>query len=130
MEKEIFEEFVAEAFGKIPERFRKKLKNVALLVEDEPSPALRKEEALDEGETLLGHYRGIPNTVRGSGYGVGPTVPDTITIFRIPNEREARETGRNIKDVVYETVWHEVAHYLGMDEDEVTKREQERFDYM
>ncbi|TSC68299.1 MAG: hypothetical protein G01um101456_701, partial [Parcubacteria group bacterium Gr01-1014_56] len=70
MSPEEFEKLVAEEFpSAIPEKFRDKIKNVAFLVEDEPSLALRREEHLAANETLLGHYRGIPHTARGGYYG-------------------------------------------------------------
>src|SRR6185295_13401998 len=79
-----FDELVAEAFEMVPEQFREKVKNVALLVENEPTQEILRENNVAPGNTLLGLYHGIPNTERGAGYGVGPTLPDTITIFRKP----------------------------------------------
>lgn len=134
-----FEELVAEAFEMIPEKFRLKVKNVALLVEDEPSEEVRKRENLKPNQTLLGLYHGVPNTERGEGYGVGMTLPDTITIFRKPIlEAVAAEVNatfdwgpptepmkKRIRDIIRDTVWHEIAHYFGMDEYEVDAREVE-----
>lgn len=100
-----------------------KVQNVALLVEDEPSAEVREQEGLQEGETLLGLYQGIPATLRGDTYGIGPTLPDTITLYRLPIEEAAREDGQDIRTVIAETIWHEFAHYFGMDEREVRFRE-------
>lgn len=92
MPREEFERLVAEEFpGAIPAQFQERLKNVAFLVEDEPSLALRREEGLGPHETLLGHYRGIPHTARGDYYGMGATLPDTITLFQLPIEDMAME---------------------------------------
>lgn len=127
---EEFEQIVAEEFPRaIEERFQGKIKNVAFLVEDEPSSALRAEENLGPHMTLLGHYRGIPRSVRGDNYGVGPTLPDTITLFRIPIEWEAHRMGggeENLRKAIRETIWHEVAHHFGMNEGEVRAREKKR----
>ena len=132
---EEFEKLVVEEFpNAIPEKFRSKVENVAFLVEDEPSPALRREERLGPQMTLLGHYRGIPHTSRGDYYGVGGTLPDTITLFRIPIEDEASGLSARlnlaeemaIRQVIKDTIWHEVAHHFGMDEGEVRSREWER----
>src|SRR3989344_1660526 len=60
MEREKFEKLVSEGYECLPEWVREKIKNVALLVEDEPSAEDRKEQGLAEGETLLGLYKGIP----------------------------------------------------------------------
>ena len=118
-----FEKLVQEGFLLIPEKFRAKIKNVALLVEDEPREEIRRQEGLKKDETLLGLYQGIPATARGDTYGIGPTLPDTITLFRVPIEKAAREDGEDIRTVVAETIWHEYAHYFGMDEAEVRFRE-------
>jgi len=123
MNREEFEKLVQEGFFLIPEKFREKIKNVALLVEDEPSEEIRRREGLSGDETLLGLYQGIPNTARGDTYGVGPTLPDTITLYQLPIEEAAREDGEDIRTVIAETIWHEYAHYFGMDEEEVRLHE-------
>ncbi|MDP2158503.1 MAG: metallopeptidase family protein, partial [Nitrospirota bacterium] len=86
-------------------------------------------EQLQEGETLLGLYQGIPLTERGSEYGMGMTLPDTITLYRLPILEEARDMDRSFLDavriVVRETLWHEVGHYFGMEEHEAHEREEE-----
>lgn len=126
MTREEFEKLAQEGFLLIPEKFRKRIRNVALLVEDEPSDEIRRREGLKDDETLLGLYRGIPATVRGDTYGIGETVPDTIALFKLPIEEEAGGDPETIRRVVAETVWHEYAHYFGMDEDEVRLREGRR----
>ena len=146
MTREEFEQLVAEEFPKaIPEKFRAHIKNVAFLVEDEPSPEVRKKEGLGAGETLLGYYHGIPMPLRGDWYGMGTTMPDTITLFQKPIETEASERAQEegkawpsglerplrgleseLRTVIRETIWHEVAHHFGMDEHEVRGREDKR----
>ena len=126
MERDAFEKLVEEGFLLIPEKFRERIRNVALLIEDEPSEEVRRQESLAEDETLLGLYQGIPATARGDSYGIGPTLPDTITLFRLPIEEAAREDAEDIRKVIAETIWHEYAHYFGMDEEEVRFREEKR----
>ena len=122
-----FEALVAQEFeNAIPEKFRPHLKNVAFLTEDEPSEEVRRVEGLQAGETLLGYYHGIPTPARGDWYGVAPTMPDTITLYRLPIEQAAAEDGLPVAQVIRETIWHEVAHHFGMDEHTVRKREDER----
>lgn len=134
-----FDALVAEAFEAVPEKFRAKVKNVALLVDEEPSAEMLRENNVSPGHTLLGLYHGIPATERGAGYGVGATLPDTITVFRKPIlEYAAAESGvdfewgpptekmkKRIRDIIRDTIWHEIAHYFGMDEYEVDARETE-----
>ena len=126
MERGEFEKLVAEGFERLPQWVRDKIKNVALLVEGEPSREDRKAQELSDDETLLGLYKGIPLSERGEMYGVGATLPDTITLYQLPIEEAAQEDGKDVRDVVAETIWHEFAHHFGMDEGEVSKREAER----
>ena len=98
MKRSEFEKLVQEGFEQLPDWVRQKIKNVALLIEDEPSEDVRKSEGLAKDETLLGLYHGIPLSERGENYGVGPTMPDTITLYQKPIEEAALEDIR-----VYET---------------------------
>lgn len=127
MTREDFEQLVVAEFEKaIPEKFRPHIKNVAFLIEDAPSVEVRRREGLNEGETLLGLYHGVPTPERGDWYGMGTTMPDTITLYQLPIEQAAQEDGVPVSQVVRETIWHEVAHHFGMDEHEVRQREAER----
>lgn len=129
---EQFRALALEEWNNVPERYIKLVKNVALLVEDEPDEEVRELEGLVGDETLLGIYRGIPNTERGSDYGVGGTLPDTITLYRLPIMAEAEELTdtdkslfrENLRKVVRETIWHEVGHYFGLDEHPINEREE------
>jgi predicted Zn-dependent protease with MMP-like domain len=111
-----FDRLVARAFAKIPLRFRRRLKNVALVVEPEPPP-------LPGGGTLLGLYRGRPLTRRSVFESF--SMPDCITIYQGPHERIARSPA-HLEQLVEDTVWHEVAHYFGMDELQVRAAERRR----
>ncbi len=126
MEPAEFERAVREGFERLPARVRKKIQNVALLIEDEPSTLVRMQEKLRLGETLLGLYQGIPLSARGDTYGIGMTVPDTITLYRKSIEEAAHEDGTDVRDVIADTLWHEFAHHFGMDEHEVRKKEQKK----
>lgn len=126
MPKEEFERLIEEGYEKLPEWVREKIKNVAILVEDEPSEEVRRAEQLGDDETLLGYYQGIPLTERGEHYGIGMTMPDTITIYTLPILAAAEEDGLPVSQVIAETIWHEFAHHFGMDEHEVRFREDQR----
>lgn len=133
MDETTFRTLALEAWDAMPERYKEKVDNVALLVEDEPDEATRKEEGLHGEETLLGIYKGIPRTARGSEYGALGTLPDTITLYRLPILDEAEELTdtdtshfrENVKKVIRETLWHEVGHYFGFDEEPINRREAE-----
>ena len=121
-----FERLVAEGYNALPEWVREKIANAALIIEDEPSKEDRELQGLIGNETLLGLYKGVPLSERGSEYGVGLTMPDTITIYRRPIIEAAEEDATQIPKIVAETVWHEFAHHFGMDENEVEERERKR----
>lgn len=121
-----FERLVAEGFDRLPEWVRLKIKNVALLIEDEPSDEDRALQGLSEDETLLGLYKGIPLSERGSHYGEGMVLPDTITLYRLPILDAAEDDGLDVRDVVADTIWHEFAHHFGIDEHGVHTLEKER----
>lgn len=118
-----FDRLVEEAYARIPRRFRKRLKNVAIVVEAEPSQAQLARARTPAGSTLLGLYEGRPLTTRSVFDGF--TMPDRITIFQGPHERIAR-TPEHLAQLVWDTVWHEVAHYFGMNELQVRAAERKR----
>ena len=107
-----FELLVEDALRLIPWRFRRRMNNVAIVVEREaPRPG------------LLGLYQGRPLANRSVFEGV--TMPDKITIFQGPHERLSR-TREELEQMVADTVWHEIAHHFGMDEGEVRRAERRR----
>lgn len=111
-----FDRLVERALAGIPARFRVRMKNVALVVEPEPPP-------MPGGGTLLGLYQGRPLT--GRSVFESFSMPDRITIFQGPHERMARDLA-HLEKLVEETVWHEIAHYFGMDEKQVRQAERRR----
>ena len=123
MTQDEFDQIVQAAYTRIPSRFRQRLQNVALIVEAEPSPEQLAQGGVGPGSTLLGLYQGRPLT--GRSVFDGFTMPDRITIFQGPHERLARSEAHLWK-MVEDTVWHEVAHYFGMDERQVRAAERRR----
>jgi predicted Zn-dependent protease with MMP-like domain len=109
---EEFDRIVERALRRIPSRFRRRLENVALVVEkDAPRPG------------LLGLYEGRPLTHRSVAQSFA--FPDRITIFQRPHEQMARDL-HHLEEIVADTVWHEIAHYFGMDEAQVRRAERDR----
>jgi predicted Zn-dependent protease with MMP-like domain len=121
MTRERFTRLVEDALREIPASFRREMKNVAVVVEDEPSPALLAEMEIEPDDTLFGLYQGTPLPERGWSY--GNTLPDRISIYQRPIE-EACEDDEEIRDCVAETVIHEFGHYFGMSEDEIEEIEE------
>jgi predicted Zn-dependent protease with MMP-like domain len=115
-----FEKIVGEAIDSIPKKYADRIKNLAFVVEDIPSPEQRTRLELHEGQTLYGLYEGIPLTRRGAGYNL--VLPDKITIFQKPIEASS-QTLEQLKQQVFHTVWHEVAHYFGLDHSRIHELE-------
>jgi predicted Zn-dependent protease with MMP-like domain len=121
MTKERFTELVEEALREIPRRFRDAMKNVAVVVEDEPSQELLDEMEMEPGDTLFGLYQGTPLTQREATY--GNVLPDRISIYQRPIE-DACEDEEDIRECVAETVIHEFGHYFGLSEEEIEEIEE------
>lgn len=117
MNREVFEALVAEELERLPEAFASRLANVQIAVEDAPSPALLRSVGLRPGrDTLFGYYDGVPLCERG--FNDAGLLPDRILIFYKPIVRAFR-TPRRIRRQVRITLLHEIAHFLGMDEETI-----------
>jgi len=115
-----FEAYVQEAIATIPPRFRKAVKNLAIVVEDEPSDDVLREMAIEPPDTLFGLYQGTPLTERTWGY--GNTLPDRITLYQGPIE-DASENEDDLVVCIGETLIHELGHYFGLSEEEIEEIE-------
>jgi predicted Zn-dependent protease with MMP-like domain len=122
MNDERFEQLVSDGIEAIPARFLAKLKNVAVVVADTPTQEQLRLNNVPVGDTLLGLYEGIPLIERGESYG-GLVLPDKITIFKHPILEDAGQDEEEIRRIVKETVWHEIAHYFGYDDEMIEERE-------
>lgn len=116
--KQEFKQLISQAIDNIPKTYQDKIKNVAFKVESEPSPQQREKLGLRPCDALYGLYEGVPLTKRNGG--VHSIVPDVITIFMFPMVLHLQNKEQLSKQV-YETVWHEVAHYFGLDHDRIHK---------
>jgi predicted Zn-dependent protease with MMP-like domain len=115
-----FEELVVLALKRLPKFFKKKMKNVDVVVEDRASRELLLEMGLQSPSELLGLYQGVPLDRRGFYY--GNVLPDKITLFQIPIEMMCK-TREEIQERVKEVVIHEVGHYFGLDDERLRELE-------
>jgi predicted Zn-dependent protease with MMP-like domain len=121
MTRDRFERLVEEALRGIPRRFRDAIKNVAVIVEDEPPDHVLQDMDIGPEDELFGLYEGTPLPDRGASY--CNTLPDRISIYQAPIE-EACDTDDDIRICVAETVIHELGHYFGMSEEEIEEIEE------
>lgn len=116
---EEFDDIVAEAVAKVPEPYKSRVNNVAFLVEDQPTPQQLQKLRLFRGELLFGLYEGVPLPQR---LGTTKLLPDKITLFKQPAELVSNSLAE-LKEHIRHTVWHEVAHYFGLNHDRIHELE-------
>ena len=108
---EEFQKLIDEALTRLPGDHAKNIKNIAILYEEEPTPEQRLKTNLNPYQTLLGLYEGVPLSQR---QGLGRLYPDKITLFKGPLTRQAPDL-KSLKEQIRHTLWHEIAHYYGLD---------------
>ncbi len=108
-----FEALVERALKSLPRRFKRQMKNIAVVVEDWADAATLNDMGIEPPDTLYGLYRGVDLTRRDSGY--GNVLPDTITIYQGPIEADCDDE-EEMAELVREVVIHEVGHYFGLDD--------------
>jgi predicted Zn-dependent protease with MMP-like domain len=109
-----FEGLVEKSLRTLPKVFKDKLANVAVVVEGWADDATLEEMGIEPPDTLYGLYRGVDVTQRDSSY--GNVLPDVITIYQGPIEEDADDEAE-MREIVRETVMHELGHYFGLDDD-------------
>ena len=122
MDRNIFERLVERSLKRLPKKFAKELRNISVEVEDEPAQEILDDLGIEDG-SLFGLYQGVPLPEREWNY--GNVLPDRISIYQGPIEREARSDGE-IEAIVLDTVMHEIGHYFGFDDDALYAIEDEK----
>ena len=115
MTPEKFKKLVMEALLQIPKEMRSRLDNVDLVVENSPTLEQLAGSAIDDDQSLLGLYEGIPLTER---YGYDMVLPDKITLFQDSIEQICSNDEEIVKEI-RDTVIHEIAHHFGMSENKL-----------
>jgi predicted Zn-dependent protease with MMP-like domain len=114
-----FERLVDEAVASIPADFRREMRNLALVIEDEPPPELLAEMEIEPPDTLYGLYQGTPLTEREWSHET--LLPDRITLYRGAIEADGPDPD-DIRAAIAETLIHEIGHYFGLSEEEIEER--------
>jgi predicted Zn-dependent protease with MMP-like domain len=118
-----FDALITRAMDELPQEYITGLDNVAIVQADEPTEEQKQKMKIREGMILLGLYEGIPLTQRGAGYTF--VLPDKITLFKhsilrvVHNENELFEQ-------IKRTLWHEIAHYYGLNHARMDELQQRR----
>ena len=118
MERAKFEQLVREALESLPDFFKRRLENIALVVQDYPGPEVRERFP----GLVLGLYHGVPRPQRSVW--AQPPFPDVIYIYQ-KNIEAICHTPEEIKQQVRETVVHEIGHYFGLTDEEMARLRRE-----
>lgn len=111
-----FDRIISKAMDELPQEYIERLNNVLVTYEDEPTPEQRERLKLRCDQSLFGLYEGVPLTKRGAGYNL--VLPDKITLFKKPILEFSHDL-ESFKAQVKHTLWHEIAHYYGLDHDRI-----------
>jgi predicted Zn-dependent protease with MMP-like domain len=114
-----FEAAIAKAMDSLSKQMAE-VKNVGIVMADEPTPEQRRKLELRNDQSLFGLYEGIPLTKRGGNY--SGVLPDKITLFKLPLTW-AVSSYAEFEEQVRHTLWHELAHHFGLDHDGIERRE-------
>ena len=108
-----FHDSVERALESVPQPFSRALGEVAVVVEDRPSAEQRRSAGLRPGQDLYGLFEGVPRTEWAADWA---PYPNKISLFRIALEEDFADEAALEKQIRV-TVLHELAHYLGIDDD-------------
>lgn len=118
---EEFSKLIGKALDELPEKYTSKLENIVVTYEDEPNTHQREKLKLACNQSLFGLYEGVPMTKRGNGF--SGQLPDKITLFKLPLFYASSDED-DFKARIKHTLWHEIAHYFGLDHDRIHQLEQ------
>ena len=118
MKRARFRALVEEALAELPQEFRERLDNVAIMIEDRPSAEEMASVGAEDRYELLGLYLGVPQTERDSGYHM--VLPDRIVLYQ-KNIEDVCESDEEVRQEVKLTVAHEIAHHFGISDEELDR---------
>jgi len=122
MDRHAFEKLVEKSLERLPKKFKHKLRNIMIEIEDRPPSDLLDDMGIESG-TLFGLYQGVPLTEREWNF--GNVLPDRIIIYQEPIE-QAAFSSEEIEEIVLDTVVHEIGHYFGFDDRTLYEIEDEK----
>lgn len=109
MDRQRFEKLVEQVLERLPEVFRRRLTNIAIIVEDFPP------EEADRDDLLLGYFHGVPLTEKST---FQTALPDRIVLYQ-KNIEAVSPRDEEIRREIRATLLHELGHYFGLSEEEL-----------
>jgi predicted Zn-dependent protease with MMP-like domain len=107
-----FDDIISAVMDELPQEYISNMKNVSVVIADDPTEDQRAKLKLHCNQTLFGLYEGIPQTKRGAGYNL--VLPDKITLFKNPLLSASNDLNQ-FRENTKRTLWHEIAHHFGLD---------------
>lgn len=111
-----FDDIISAVMDELPQNYITSMRNVSVVIADDPSEDQRTKLKLRCYETLFGLYEGIPLTKRGIGYNL--VLPDKITLFKNPLLQASPDL-EAFRENTKRTLWHEIAHHYGLDHERI-----------
>ncbi len=111
-----FNDLITRAMNELPQKYIMGLQNVAIVMADDPTSEQKQKMHIDGQRLLLGLYEGIPLTQRGTNYTF--VLPDKITLFK-NSILAVVHTDDELFEQIKRTLWHEIAHYYGLNHDRI-----------
>ena len=121
MQRKEFEQLVEQLLTTLPDEYAGRLHNLVFIVEESADTELLDELGFEQPEELLGFFSGTPLSERSHDqidFG-----PELIFLYQQAIEAEAESSGLPLRQVIRETLWHEIAHYFGFSEEEMDRIE-------
>jgi predicted Zn-dependent protease with MMP-like domain len=121
--RDYFDKQVEYVLNELPESVMQLLDEIPLHVEDYPSKKIRKLKKVKYLDDLCGYFSGVPI---GEQLHAQPHTPTTITIFRygifaLAINKKGNFSKKELQRQIRITILHELGHYHGMSEKEITK---------
>lgn len=117
-----FDQLITRAMDELPQEYITNMQNVAIVQQDEPTPEQVEQMKLDNRHVLLGLFEGIPLTQQGSGF--SGMLPSKITLFK-NSILAVVNTEAELFEQIKRTIWHEIAHYYGLNHAHIHKLQNE-----
>ena len=118
-----FDALITRAMDELPQEYIHNMHNVAIIMSDEPDEEQKIKLKLRGNQLLLGLFEGVPRTLQTGGE--SGLLPSKITLFKNPILMVSHDE-QSLFEQIKRTIWHEIAHYYGLDHEDIDRRQSKR----
>lgn len=123
MTDEQFDALITRAMNELPQEYITNMHNVAITMQDEPDAHQREKLKLRGDQLLLGLFEGVPR-IHQTG-NEAALLPSKITLFKQAILAVTHDEA-SLFEQIKRTLWHEIAHYYGLNHDDMHQRQAPR----